>query len=270
MTEHSNTGTALITGASAGIGATYARKLAARGHDLILVARDTSRLEVLANELKSTYGVKAEVLKADLTNRSDLAAVERRLAQDPAISVLVNNAGMAVSGTFLEVDIDKVETMVSLNVISVLRLAHAAARAFAARKAGTIINVASVLALAPEMFSGPYSGTKAFVLNLTISLQRELAGNGVRVQAVLPGATRTEIWDRSGMDINSLPDEMLMEVGEMVDAALTGLDLGETITIPPLPDFADFEAYTAARLNMAPRLSLQHAAARYKISKTAA
>jgi short-subunit dehydrogenase len=263
-------GTALITGASTGIGATYARKLAAAGHDLILVARDAQRLATLASEVSATHGVKAEVLKADLTDRAELAMVEQRLRDDAAISVLVNNAGMAVSGTFLEVDIDKVETMVSLNVVSVLRLAHAAARAFAARKAGTIINVASVLALAPELFSGPYSGTKAFVLNLSISLQRELADKGVTVQAVLPGATRTEIWERGGTDINSLPAEMLMEVDEMVEAALTGLELGETITIPPLPDFADYEAMTAARLKMAPNLSRNEAAARYKAGKKAA
>lgn len=263
-------GTALITGASTGIGATYARKLAAAGHDLILVARDAQRLATLASEVSAAHGVKAEVLKADLTNRAELAVVEQRLKDDAAISVLVNNAGMSVAGAFLEVDIDKVETMVSLNVISVLRLAHAAARAFAARKAGTIINLASVLALAPEMFGGPYSGTKAFVLNLTISLQRELADKGVTVQAVLPGATRTEIWERGGTDINSLPAEMLMEVDEMVEAALTGLELGETITIPPLPDFADYEAMTAARLKMAPNLSRKHAAARYKVGQKAA
>lgn len=263
-------GTALITGASTGIGATYARKLAAAGHDLILVARDAQRLAALASEISAAHGVKAEVLKADLTNRAELAVVEQRLKDDAAISVLVNNAGMAVAGTFLEVDIDKVETMVSLNVVSVLRLAHAAARAFAARKAGTIINLASVLALAPEMFSGPYSGTKAFVLNLTISLQRELADKGVTVQAVLPGATRTEIWERGGTDINSLPAEMLMEVDEMVEAALTGLELGEAITIPPLPDFAEFEAATAARLKLAPNLSRRDAAARYKAGKKAA
>lgn len=263
-------GTALITGASTGIGATYARKLAAAGHDLILVARDAQRLATLASEVSAAHGVKAEVLKADLTNRAELALVEQRLKDDAAISVLVNNAGMSVAGAFLEVDIDKVETMVSLNVISVLRLAHAAARAFAARKAGTIINLASVLALAPEMFGGPYSGTKAFVLNLTISLQRELADKGVTVQAVLPGATRTEIWERGGTDINSLPAEMLMEVDEMVEAALTGLELGETITIPPLPDFADYEAMTAARLKMAPNLSRKHAAARYKVGQKAA
>jgi uncharacterized protein len=263
-------GTALITGASTGIGATYARKLAAAGHNLILVARDAQRLAALASEITAAHGVKAEVLKADLTDRAELATVEQRLANDAAISVLVNNAGMAVSGTFLEVDIDKVETMVSLNVVSVLRLAHAAAKAFAARKAGTIINVASVLALAPEMFSGPYSGTKAFVLNLSISMQQELADKGVTVQAVLPGATRTEIWDRSGTDINSLPAEMLMDVEEMVDAALTGLELGETITIPPLPDFADYEAMTAARHKMGPNLSRKDAAARYKAGKKAA
>ena len=145
-----------------------------------------------------------------------------------------------------------------------MRLAVAAAAGFAARGRGTIVNIASVLALAPERFNGAYSGTKAFVLNLSQALGAELAGRGVRVQAVLPGATRTELWGKAGTDIASLPPEMLMEAGEMVDAALAGLDLGEPVTIPSLPDTADWEAFQAARFALGPNLSRDRAAARYR------
>jgi short-subunit dehydrogenase len=177
---------------------------------------------------------------------------------------------MAAAGTLVEADIDRLETMIQLNITAVTRLAAAAANGFLARGKGTIINIASVLALAPELFNGVYSGTKAYVLNLTQSMQQELGGHGVRVQAVLPGGTITEIWERSGIDIAHLPAEMLMSVDEMVDAALAGLDAGEPITIPALPDMGEFEAYNAARLKMAPNLSRDHAAARYKTLPQAA
>jgi short-subunit dehydrogenase len=186
------------------------------------------------------------------------------LRDDAAINLLLNNAGMAVNGALAEADTDKLEAMVELNVIAVVRLAAAAARSFSARGRGTIINVASVLALTPEIFNGAYSGTKAFVLNLTLSMQNELAGKGIRVQAVLPGATRTEVWERAGSSTDALPAGMLMEVNEMVDAALAGFDQGEQVTIPSLPDTADFTAYTAARHALGPNLSRNQAAARYK------
>lgn len=255
--------TALVTGASSGIGATYADRLARRGYDLILVARDVGRLEALARRLRAESGVAVEVLPADLTVRADLVRVEQRLRADPAIGVLVNNAGMAAPGDLLGADPDLLETMIQLNVTAVTRLAVAAADAFAARGRGTIINIASVLALLPERFNGAYSGSKAYVLNLSLALNQELAGRGVRVQAVLPGATRTEIWDRSGRPIDSLPPEMLMEADELVDAALAGLDQGELVTIPSLPDAGEWDALTAARLKLAPNLSRNHAAGRY-------
>jgi short-subunit dehydrogenase len=262
-------GTALITGASAGIGATYADRLARRGYDLILAARDEARLNQLATKLRQTGG-RVDILQADLSTSAGRAAVEKRLGEDASITMLVNNAGMAAAGQLTEIDPDRLETMVELNVIAAMRLAAAAARAFAARNRGTIINIASVLALAPEMFNGVYSGTKAFLLNLSISMQQELAASGVRVQAVLPGATRTEIWDRSGIDIAHMSAERLMEVGELVDAALAGLDAGEQVTIPSLPERADFDAYTQARFALGPNLSRNHAAARYKVLESVA
>jgi hypothetical protein len=135
---------------------------------------------------------------------------------------------------------------------------------FVARGSGIIINIASVLAVAPEISGGAYSGSKAYVLNFTLSLNRELAKAGIRLQAVLPGATRTEIWERSGMDLENFPSSMIMEVDEMVDAALAGLDRGELVTIPALPEIADWEDFTAARLKLGPNLSRDHAAPRYK------
>ena len=264
MQHHSTAGTALVTGASTGIGALYADRLARRGHDLVLVARDRGRLEALACRLRAETGRSAEVLVADLTQDADLHGVEARLRDDRRIAMLVNNAGMAVAAPLLAADPDRLEEMVRLNVVAAMRLAVAAAAGFAARGRGTIVNIASVLALAPERFNGAYSGTKAFVLNLSQALVAELEGRCVRVQAVLPGATRTELWERAGTDIASLPPEMLMGAGEMVDAALAGLELGEPVTIPSLPDTADWEGLQAARLALGPNLSRTHAAARYR------
>ncbi|MDB5738806.1 MAG: short-chain dehydrogenase/reductase [Sphingomonas bacterium] len=259
-----STGTALITGASTGIGAVYADRLAHRGHDLILVARDVARLEALAERLRGETGRTVEVLAADLTNAADLAKVGQRLAEDVTISVLVNNAGMSLNGGLLDNGADKLEQIIALNITAPTLLASAAGKAFVARKAGTIVNIASVLAFAPERFDGVYSGTKAYLLNLSLSLSQQGAEHGFHVQAVLPGATRTEIWERSGKDIDSFPAEMVMEVGDLVDAALVGLDRGEIVTIPPLADEGQYLAYDEARLAMAPNLSKRDVAERYR------
>ncbi|MCW5625747.1 MAG: SDR family oxidoreductase [Burkholderiales bacterium] len=258
-------GTALITGASAGIGAIYADRFAKRGFDLILVARDEARLRTLAAKLQQESGVRVDVLRADLALPADLARVEARLSADEHVSVLVNNAGIVVNGAMVGADADAVERMIRLNVIAVTRLAGAVLPRFAARNAGTLINVASVVPLIPESFGGTYSATKAYVLNYSQSLQHELRDTAVRVQAVLPGATRTEIWERSGIDVSNFPAEMLMDAGEMVDAALAGLDQGELVTIPSLPQVKDWAAFEAARLALAPNLSRDHAASRYKV-----
>lgn len=263
MTSNISKGTALVTGASTGIGATYADRLARRGYNLILVARDEQRMENLARGLRKTASVEVEVLKADLTEKSDLRRVEERLRRDEQITLLVNNAGMAVTGELIAVDPDQVEAMILLNVLAPTRLASAAVSGFVARGRGTLINISSVLALAPELFNGSYSATKAYMLNLTQSLQNETAPKGVRVQAVLPGGTLTEIWERAGTDLSKLPSEMFMKVDELVDAALAGLDAGELITIPSLPDAREWQAFTDARLKLGPNLSRNHAAARY-------
>ena len=254
---------ALITGASEGIGATYADRLAKRGHDLILVARNRDKLDRLAAVLRNGTGCAVEVLVADLTVPSDLQLVAARL-RDFAIEVAVNNAGSIVPGPVLGADAAALELMVALNVTAALRIAHAAVANFAARGGGTLINISSVVALMPERLSGTYSATKAFLLTLSQALQNELRGTGVKVQAVLPGATRTAIWAKGGIDVDAMSADSVMDVGEMVDAALRGLDLGEAVTIPSLPDIADWDRLQQARLALAPLLSRRSPAPRYE------
>jgi short-subunit dehydrogenase len=264
MTSIQSQGTALVTGASSGIGAIYAERLAARGFDLLLVARDEQRLEAAASKLRAEYGAQVEVLKADLTQKDDVLKLEQRLRSDSSISLLLNNAGVAADGLLANADMDQLERLIQLNVTTVTRLASAAAASFGKAGRGSIINIASVVALFPERFNATYSASKAYVLSLTQSLNAEMEGTGVKVQAVLPGVTRTEIWERSGIDATRIPAEMVMEAGEMVDAALAGLDQGELITIPSLPDATEWDAFVAARHVMAPNLSKSSAAARYK------
>jgi short-subunit dehydrogenase len=264
MSTVNEKGTALVTGASSGIGAIYAERLAARGYGLLLVARDQARLETLAARLREESGVKVEVLRADLTQRADLAVVEQRLREDASITLLLNNAGVAFNGTLAEADAAGLDTLIQLNIVALTRLASAAAASFGAQGRGAIINIGSVVALIPESFNAAYAASKAYVLSLTQSLNAEVSGLGIQVQAVLPGATRTEIWARSGLDLNAFPQEMVMDAGEMVDAALAGFDQAELVTIPSLPNAADWQTLVSARMALGPNLSLSNAAARYK------
>lgn len=263
-------GKALVTGASTGIGAIYADRLAKRGYDLVVVARNEKQLHDLAARLRTETGRSVEVLQADLTKPSDLQKVEQKLATDASITTLVNNAGMAANAKLADHDAQSIDSIIGLNVVAVTHLASAAAKAFVQRQRGTIVNLASVLALWPEISNATYAGTKAYVLALTQTMSAELADTGVTVQAVLPGATRTEIWERSGLDVEAFPAEMVMDAGEMVDAALAGLDAGELVTIPSLPDAADWQRLEEARTALRPNLSRQHAAARLRQQRSAA
>jgi len=256
-------GTALITGASSGIGAVYADRLARAGYDLILVARRADRLRTLARELTDRTGRSVEIIAADLTHPADLAGVETVLRTDASITLLVNNAGVGATAPLLQSDVADMDRMITLNVGVLTRLAYAAAPAFVARGNGTIVNIASIVALAPELLNGVYGGTKAFVLAFSQSLQHELADKGVHVQAVLPGATATDFWDVAGTPIAHLPTDIVMPVEAMVDAALAGLAQGERVTIPSLADLADWTAFDQARTALGPKLSRSVPAARY-------
>jgi len=255
-------GTALITGASTGSGAVYADRLAKRGYDLILVARNEERLSEAAARLKST-GRRIETITANLMKKEDVQRVAERLRHDPTITALVNNAGIGSAGKLLDAEIDDLESMIYLNVTALTRLALAALPAFVARRNGLLINIASVVALAPDLLNGTYSGTKAYVVNFTQALKNELEGTGVTIQAVLPGATATPFWDKAGRPVDDVPSEIVMTAEDMVDASLAGLDQHELITIPALPDVADWEKYEAARKALGPSLSRQMPAARY-------
>ena len=255
-------GTALITGASTGIGAVYADRLAKRGYDLILVARNEDRLSEAAARLKST-GRRIETIAADLMKKEDVQRIAERLSTDRTITALVNNAGLGSARKLLEEKIDDLESMIYLNVTALTRLALAALPAFIARKSGLLINIASVVALAPDLLNGTYSGTKAYVVNITQALKNELEGTGVTIQAVLPGATATPFWEKAGHPVEDFPAEFVMTAEDMVDASLAGLDQHELVTIPTLPDVADWEKYEAARKALGPNLSRQFPAARY-------
>lgn len=267
MTTHNHSGTALITGASSGIGAIYAERLARRGHDLILVARNRARLEALARRITDDTGRSVEIVTADLGQAADVRRIEEILRTDASITTLVNNAGFGGAAPLLQSDVDTMQAMIELNVTALTRLTYAAAPAFVARGEGTIINIASIVAVAPEVLNGVYGATKAYVLAFTQSLQHELAGKGVRIQAVLPGATRTEFWDTAGQPVENLPQSIVMSGDDLVDAALAGLDQGEVITVPSLPDVADWNTFEAARAALGPNLSRDQPATRYGVAR---
>jgi uncharacterized protein len=265
MSAQSSKGTALITGASTGIGAVYADRLAKRGYDLILVARNQEKLSEVAAQLKNT-GRKVETLQADLTLKVDVQRVAERLSSDPTITALINNAGVGSAGKLLDAKIDDLESMIYLNVTALTRLALAVLPGFVARNNGLLINISSIVALAPELLNGTYSGSKAYVVNFTQALKNELEGKGVTVQAVLPGAISTPFWDKAGLPVQHLPDGTVMTAENLVDASLAGLDQGELITIPSLPEIADWEKFEAARKTLGPNLSRKTPAKRYGIT----
>ncbi|VWX51166.1 SDR family oxidoreductase [Novosphingobium sp. 9U] len=266
-----NKGTALVTGASSGIGAIYADRLARRGYNLVLIARNRQRLDALAAHITDQTGRAVEVVAADLGEKAELGRVETVLRTDASVTLLVNNAGIGASVPTWQADVDLMERMIDINVTALTRLAYAAVPGFLGRGAGTIVNIASVVALAPEfLLNGVYAASKAYVIALTASLNAELGDKGVRVQAVLPGATKTDFWDRSGVPLSVVPAEITMRADDMVDAALAGLDLGETVTVPALLDVADWVAYEAARAALVPNLSNAVPAGRYRPAAVAA
>ncbi|HMI51914.1 MAG TPA: SDR family oxidoreductase [Candidatus Saccharimonadales bacterium] len=264
MSNSSSKGTALVTGASRGIGAVYADRLARRGYDLILVARSEAPLKALTTSLARASGRHITPIVADLNNKMDLARVETKLREDLSITMLVNNAGVASVAPLLGANIEKMEEMIALNNIALTRLTYAAAPAFVKRGAGTIINIGSVVGVSPETLNGVYGASKAYVLAFSHSLQHELGDKGIRVQAVLPGATATDMWEIAGLPWQKLPPSIVMSVEDMVDAALVGLDLGELVTIPGLHEGDEWTRFEAARRAIAERFGNSVPASRYR------
>jgi short-subunit dehydrogenase len=257
-------GTALITGASRGIGAVYADRLAKRGYDLVLVARDQARLKALSARL-SESGRSITPLLADLNDKADLAKVETTLRNDQTITMLVNNAGIASIAPLLNADVEKMDDMIALNITALTRLTYAAAPAFVQRGAGTIINIASVVGISPETLNGVYGASKAYVIALSHSLQHELADKGIRIQAVLPGATATDLWEIAGLPYQNLPASIVMSPEDMVDAALVGLNQGEVVTIPSLHDGDEWTRFEAARRAISKQFGNSVPAPRYGV-----
>ncbi|HEX4493027.1 MAG TPA: SDR family oxidoreductase [Acidimicrobiia bacterium] len=225
--------TALITGASAGIGNAFASQLAARGNDVVLVARDEERLQKLAAELRAQHNIAAEVLAADLTDTGALARVEARLADAARpIDTLVNNAGFGSNGLLHELDVDDETREINLNVVALVRLTHAALGPMVARRAGGILNVSSIAGMQPTPRNATYGATKAFVTSFTQSVHEELRGTGVRATVVCPGFTRTEFQERAGIDSSRLPGFLWQSAGEVAAGALDALERGRAVYVP--------------------------------------
>ena len=240
-------GTAIVTGASSGIGAIYADRLAARGYDLVLIARRSERLEKLAIELRSKHQRHIDVVQADLANEADLLRVEALVSEASDVSFLVNCAGSGALGMAAQVPTSAVADMLKVNVIALTRLSMAAARRFAAASSGSIINIGSILALMPVPGASSYSGSKAYVLNFSRALQSELQNSGVRVQAVMPGPIRSEFFANTPAPF---PDQLFMSPETLVDTALAAYDQGEVVTFPNLGSIEPLSAFEQARSAM--------------------
>ncbi|MBI3782860.1 MAG: SDR family oxidoreductase [Deltaproteobacteria bacterium] len=223
---------ALITGASSGIGAAFARHLARDGYDVVLVARSRERLDDLAGELQAQHGVAAEALPADLTDPPELHIVEEMLADGVGLDLLVNNAGFGTGGAFRELEVNQEESEIRLNVVALVRLTRAALPSMVARNSGAIINVSSLAGFQAAPFNATYGATKAFVNSFTESLAEELRGSAVKVQMLCPGFTRTEFQERASLDVSGVPSFAWMSAEAVVDASLTALQRGDLVCIP--------------------------------------
>jgi len=239
--------TALVTGATAGIGAALARELAASGHDLVLVARDATRLESAAAQLR-TYGVQVEVLPADLADDEGCARVEARCAA--GVDLLVNNAGLGNNGSFHEIDLAHEEHLLRVNVRAVLRLTHAALPGMLERGRGSVLNVSSVAGFLPDSGGGTYGASKAWVTNFSQSLRLAYAERGVQVLALCPGLTRTEFHERAGIDVSNAPSWLWLDADDVARTALADLAAGRPLSIPG----RQYQAYVAVARIFGPGL----------------
>ncbi len=248
----SHMGTAVVTGASSGIGKVYVDRLAQRGYDLVLIARRADRLNVIAQDLGNRYGIRVEPIVADLGKADELEAIAQRIGGDPAITFLVNNAGTSSMQPLADTAPDVLHSTVNLNVVALSRLTMAVLPGFKHRNRGAIVNIGSIVGFHAYPGTAIYSGSKAYVLNFTQALQSELAGTAVIAQLVSPAATVSEIWDVIGVPISSLDAATVMTTEDCVDAALRGLDIGESTTVPSVEDpqlLTDFHTAAAALLS---------------------
>jgi len=240
--NHSARPRALVTGASSGLGAAFAERLAHDGYDLIIVARRRERLEALAKQLQANHSIEVEVIAADLSKPEELLTVEKRVAENSTLELLVNNAGFGGYMAFVELDPEKATELINLKVLAVARLTRAALPGMLARGSGAVINVSSRLAFSGPMGStqlpkrATYAGANAFINTFSQLLQSELEGTGVQVQALCPGVVETEFHERVGIDPNRYPAAIVMKPADVVQAALVGLKLGEVLCVPALED----------------------------------
>jgi short-subunit dehydrogenase len=239
---------AVVTGASSGIGVAYAERMAERGYDLILVARRRDRLEDVAKRIEIKAKRTVEIVIADLADAKDLLRVEALLTEREDIDVLINNAGLGALGPTSKVTADALENLIKINILALTRLTHAVLPGFLRRNCGTIINIASMIAVMPTPSGAGYSGSKAYVLNFTRSLQMELAKTSIIVQAVLPGPVRTEFFEASGLTTAPFPDELFMSPQELVDTALQALDRRELVCFPSLENEMHWTTFEDARI----------------------
>lgn len=260
-------GTAIVTGASSGIGAVYAERLAARDHDLVLVARREERLRTIAADLTARFGIEAEILVVDLSTPAGVAAVAARIEHDEAVSLLVNNAGFSAHKPLTETPDDLATRMIALNVMAPTLLSKAALAAFKRRGAGALVNLGSGAGVAPYPGIPVYGATKAYAIQFTQSLQSEVEGTDVRIQLVLPGAVVSEGWDVAEFEIGTLPDGIVMTTEDCVDAALAGLDAGERVTAPSLEDAARFQAHEAEAATLMQAMFDRRPATRYGLAR---
>ena len=246
QTRLSSLGTAIVTGASSGLGKVYAQRLAARGYDLLLVARRKDRLETIATELQSRFPIQVRILAADLAHPDGLAAVSEKISADAAITMLVNNAGTSSVEPVAQVSVKTISNLIALNVTALTVLTKAVLPGFVERNAGTIINIGSVVSFTGFAWVPVYGGTKAYVQNFTQGLKLQLAETKIRLQYVAPSGTVSEIWDVMGVPMSSLGEGALMDTEACVDAALKGLDDGEFVTAPSVHDEALVQKYVEA------------------------
>lgn len=239
---------AVVTGASSGIGAVYAERMAERGYDLILVARRQDRLADIAKRIKAKTNRAVEIVTADLADAKDLLRIEALLTEREDIDALINNAGLGALGPTSKVTADALENLIKINILALTRLTHAVLPGFLRRNSGTIINIASMIAVMPTPSGAGYSGSKAYVLNFARSLQMELAKTSIIVQAILPGPVRTEFFQASGLTAAPFPNELFMSAEQLVDTALQALDQGELVCFPSLENASLWTGFEDARI----------------------